>query len=284
MSNDSTTSFSMEGGKPVATTEEERGFSQELDTKKAPTAAEAEADIPEDEELDDGAEETPEDGGDEETETAEEDLGEYDPENPEKFDAAYFTKDGNLDISRLSAEYDANAAKGEDKAGLNEETYKFLQDRLGLTKDDIKAIEAGQVALRNQRNEAIYAQAGGKERLDAAIKWGKEGGYTEAQRKRFTDTMNSGDRQAQEDAIEALMGRYDRAHGNGRRVPAGRPRRPSSPERSATQGSPSATAKAGYATRDEWVKDYREARESGDPARLAEVDAKMRRSPVLFQG
>lgn len=282
VSNDTTTSVSLDGSeKIVATTKADIGHSRELDGSDW-------TEIEDDEDVDGGdpsadpeAEGTPEDGDGPPEDTAE-DLGEFDPEAPEKFDAAYFTDAGELNFERLTAEFDKNAAKGTE--GLNEATYQYLENRLGLTKDAIKAVEAGQVALRAQETQQLYERAGGKERLEAAIAWGREGGYTEDQRARFTKAMASGDKALIADTVDALMARFERSNGKGQRLPAGKPRRPSSPERSATKGVASAPRQSGYATHAEYSAEFREARASKDPAKMKAVQDKLKRSPTILRG
>jgi len=205
------------------------------------------------------------------------DLGDYDPAAPEAFDAAYFTADGELNAERLGSEFWGNAAKGVD--GLNEATYDYLKDRLGLSKEYVKSIEAGQKALREAGEATLYAQAGGKERLDAAIAWGKDGGYTEAQRARFTAAMQSGDKDAQAEAIDALMARYERTTGDQPKRTPGRPgRRPSTPARSATAGAAAQGGPAGYASYEDYQREFRPARKANDAAKLAEIRRKLRAS------
>lgn len=221
--------------------------------------------------ADDGDVEATDEGKPEETEG---DLGAYDPEKPEAFDAAYFTTEGQLNMERLSTEFWANASKG--TQGLNAATYEYLQDRLGLSKDQIKAVEAGQVALNEQRDTKLFERAGGKERLQAAISWGKEGGYTQAQRERFNTVMKSNDAEAIADAIDALMVRYEAGSG---KSPKGPPRRPSAPARSATEGTPAAPGGGGFANYEAFQAAFREANAKKDQKAIVEVRKKLAQSP-----
>lgn len=73
------------------------------------------------------------------------------------------------------------------------------------------------------------------------------------------------------------MARFERA--SGRRGP--KPlRRASSPERSATAtATPAPKAAGGYASYEDYQKAFREAHAAKDPAKIAEVTDKLRRSP-----
>lgn len=165
------------------------------------------------------------------------DLPEYDPENEEvraKYDARYFKEGGELNFSTLSEDYWASfkAVGGdESKAGMPEGTYAYLKDTLGLTKEQVKQIEKAQVALHRQEEiKAVSRVEGGVQRYNDAVKWAQEGGYTEAQRARFREEFAKGG-DAQADAVDALMARFEKGSGAARRGP---PRRASSPQRDAT--------------------------------------------------
>lgn len=169
-----------------------------------------------------------------------EDLGEFNPDDPEvtaKYDARYF-KDGKLNKDVLSKEFFANRSKDPNKAGLNEDTYKFLDATLGISKDVVKDIEAALVAQNQATAGAFYGKFGGQKRVEDALKWGKEGSYSEAQRKRFNEARDKGGAEYEEQ-LELLMARYNKARPwqerqEGRRGP---PQRRSSPERSTTAGA-----------------------------------------------
>ena len=102
-----------------------------------------------------------------------EDLGEWkagDPALQEKFDSRYF-KEGQLNSEALTKEFWANADK--DKPGtLNEATYAYLKDTLGVTKEFCQEVERGLVAEGKARNDQFYSTVGGKERFEAAVAWG----------------------------------------------------------------------------------------------------------------
>jgi hypothetical protein len=163
----------------------------------------------------DGDAEEGAEGDEDETSGELKDLGDFTPEKAEEFDAQY-TKDGQLDIhGALSQEYFANVEKGVD--GLNEGTYAYLEAK-GIAKATVKDIEAMAATQRDAQKTAVKSQdmelmtrAGGPDALQAAIAWGKEGGYDEAAQKRFNKVMSGKDVEAKKDAIDALMSRFGKA-------------------------------------------------------------------------
>ncbi|MCW2317134.1 hypothetical protein M2322_002688 [Rhodoblastus acidophilus] len=176
-------------------------------------------------------------------EVLEGELGEWktgDPEIQDKFDGHYF-KEGQLNQEALSKEFWTNFEKaGADKAGLNDATYAYLKDTLGVSKEFVKDVEKALVAQANAANETFYKSVGGKDRFEAAVKWGREGGYTPAQRERFNKARAEGG-EAFQDAVEALMARYTKVNPGesqqqARRGPP-RSERRSSPARSVTSGA-----------------------------------------------
>lgn len=255
---------SAEIGASSVTTKTGLGHQQEVD----------EEDLEQGSEVGGGEEEAG--GSDEASEP--EDLGDYDTsdETVARFDERYVTEGGTLDVrGSLSEEFWRNAKKGVD--GLNPATYEYLKDRFGIDKDTVKDIEAAQKAEAARATESIYARAGGKERLMAAVEWGKGGGYTKAQRDRFNAIVNGNDPEAASDAIDALMSRYEKAAGRSAQ-PASR--RPVRPARDVTTKATTRSAVEPYATREEWAKEFREAREqrAGD-SRMAEIRRRLAASP-----
>lgn len=234
------------------------------------------------------------------------DLGEFKPEDPEtlaKFDERYFSAEGRLNRDALSAEFWANAKEGS-PGSLHESTYAYLEHRLGVSKDTVKDIEAGLIAKHqaesSQLAEKVYAAAGDKDTYNAAIAWASAGGYTEAQGDRLNKLIQ-GQAEGWEDAVEALVSRYQKANPNAvspRKVPPGPPqRRASSPQRQAgtehrdtkpPQAKEEAPKKpadgegkpAPYENADAYHADLKAA--GNDPVKLAEVRARLRISPRVW--
>lgn len=226
------------------------------------------------------------DEGDATEETSEqpEDLGDWDPDNAEtaeKFDARYFksTDDGSseLNMDAFASEVAANAAKEEGTPVLNEATYGWLKDRMGVSKDYADSIIKGQIALRKQAEDDFYGRVGGKEVYDAKLAWAKDN-YTADQKTRFNAAVQKGGAEAEE-AIELLNTRWEKA-GNkapGAKRDAGRkgvpPRRAVSPGKTTT----SAENPGGggglkpFADADEHRHAMAEAQRSGDKAKIALV-------------
>lgn len=191
---------------------------------------------------------------------APEDLGEYNPEDPSKFDERYF-KDGKLDQKALSDEFWANFAKAEDKgsAALNANTLAYLEDRLGLSPEFVKQTCDALVLKAQAETSKVYERVGGQERFQEMVQWGKDGGYTPAQRERFNAAMQKGGEDF-EDALDALALRFEKANGGGDTKPIKGPKGPppgrtkrSSPERNVTQRSTGGTQTSAdvFATRAE---------------------------------
>lgn len=240
------------------------GGMKPLKDKEVAGAEEEEA--PKENTAEEGAEEAPSKG----------DLGDWDaskPEVQEKFDARYF-KEGKLNQATLSAEYFANKAKDPAKAGLNEQTYKYLEDTLGIDRATIKEVEAGQEARNAQADAKFYESVGGKARYDAALEWGRKN-YTPAQKERFNKLRAAGGEDFR-DAAEALISRFQKANpqaGDARRGPPSG-RTSSAPARSASSGAAGGTGASAagptYATQADYSKAWSEAlaaeKAAGTPA------------------
>ncbi|RWI06809.1 MAG: hypothetical protein EOQ89_03505 [Mesorhizobium sp.] len=218
--------------------------SGDVESKPKETVAFDSNDLPDDEENDDVPSQDQSDesddagsdqgadqddaGGDEEGPGGEDDLGAFDPEDPEvvaKFDQKYLKEDGFLDLDGvLTQEFWANAEAG--KEGLNDETYAYLEAR-GISKAQVKQIEAMATTQKVQSEKSVveadmklFQVAGGPDKLQAALKWGKEGGYTADQQARFNKIAKGKDQAAKEEAVLALMARYEKAN------PPSKPRLP----------------------------------------------------------
>lgn len=280
-------------------TQNDEGVSAQFDGKDVSEVRTGLGDLQEGADSDDeqgGSEGTGEEGGaaDEGSEGDQEGKGlpDWDPANPETeaaYDAHYFTKDGDLDVRGvLSQEFWANYRKDPDafkdptKGGLDDKTYAYLKDRMGLSKEDVLQVERGQLAIAQQAEQKFYNDVGGKARWEAAVAWGREGGYTKAQQDRFNAALERGGEDAEE-AAAALMGRYNQKHpqrdGGGFRK--GPPRRHSSPPRDATRGAANGGGQASkdvYKTAAEYNAEISAARKSGDQKEIDRVRAKGKRS------
>jgi hypothetical protein len=284
----SPTTTSFEQGQDKAITSSDDGVSAEFNQDGINTKVglgEDGGDVAEPDE--DGAAE-PEDGGEETPAPEEGDLPDFEPteEVIAQYDAKYFREDGTLDIEgALSKEFWGSYDPADlSKAGLKESTYAYLKERLGLSKEQVKEVEAGQLARAEKQQEAFYKSVGGKQRFDTAVQWAQQGGYTKEQQDRF-NAMTAKGGQDSMDAIDALMSRFDRA-----RPPEqdrfnrfrGKPRRHSSPQRDHTGkagvGGGSNTQADTFKTRQEYQEAMATARKTGDQKAMDAVRAKGRRS------
>jgi len=199
------------------------------------------------------------DEGDEGGNEPPEDLGEFDPEDTEKWDAQYKNEDGKLNEQALSDEFWANA-DGDVPGSLNEGTYAYLEN-MGVSREMAKNVEAALVTQQDaatnknaKRDDPLFALAGtiagdpakGPEVLSEALKWGKEGGYTEAQQKRFNAVLKGSDEDARMEAVELLLTRHAAQNGTATQ-------KPRLPKRDATKGrgAPAGTGLKKFANKEE---------------------------------
>ncbi|RWP84737.1 MAG: hypothetical protein EOR11_19955 [Mesorhizobium sp.] len=262
------------------------------------------------------ADETTE-AGDEEKKAPEEDdkptdeaatyepLPDFDPASEEvtaKYDERFLTEhtdeaDGSksvvLNREAIADEIRANMAKAEGATERpNEGTYKYLKEKLGITRDLVDAAIEGEKAKFTQAKAAMDEVTGGEEAWSAKIAWastskaadGKDiiGGYSKEQVARFNAAMKEGGEAAREQ-IELLNERYAKANPTTattqpvKKAPGiGVQRRPASPEKSTSSGANTlggAGAVKPFATKDDYNKELANVRamKSG-----AEQDAKHR--------
>lgn len=296
--------FTVEVEKPQSTSFEAGGEAVTRDTESTTWSADEEP-APEEPGDDAGApgeegeKPAPEDGTPEEPaagdDTAPEDLGEYKADDPDikaKFDKRYYKEDGTLDTAALSTEFWANTAKAGDGVGsLNEATYAYLQDVIGIDKASAQKIEKGLVAERQREAAEFHAKVGGADKLEAAISWAVEGGYTQEQRDRYRALQAKGGADFEE-AAELLVARFLRAKGGKRDEPGQRrpgDRRPSSPQRK-PEGGRSEAPRGDRRERDQQGDAFKnlgayseafkdatrkeaEARKTGDMSKIREAEA-----------
>lgn len=224
---------------------------------------------------------------------AEPELPAFDEAKPEVLQAydAKYAPEGKLSMNALGGEFWANVGKAPDdpNAGLNEETYRYLEQSFGLTKETVKQVEKGLRAAADLEVTAFNERVGGKERYEAALEWGRTN-YTPEQRTRFNALRDKGGPDF-EDAVDALMARFGKATGNVGAAPAqvanpnAPPRRRSTPERSVTQNAPAVPAgPTPYVSYEEYQREFRAAsnangRGKPDNDKLAEVRARYAASP-----
>lgn len=199
----------------------------------------------------------------------------WDADKPEAVEAytKRFTKDDGaaLNLDALSQHWWSSVKDGKlDSGTLGDGTYAFLEAKFGLSKDQVKEIEAGQVSQRKAEGSARVKAAGGPDALRKAVEWGAKGGYTPEQRKAFNAAFNGRDQTHAIEAVELLMARFEKATKT-----TVRPKNNSTANANGDSGG-----KANpnvFHSKDEWQKAVTEA--GRDPVKRQAVSDKFRRSP-----
>lgn len=217
-----------------------------------------------------------EDAGDDDDSEVE-DLGEFDPEDTEKWDAQYKTEDGSLNEDALSKEFWKNATD-DNRGSLNEGTYAYLES-LGVSRQMAKNVEAAlvtqhdaSVKATSDGDNALFTLAGefagdpeaGPDVLKTALDWGKGGGYSKKEQAKFNKVMEGKDPEAKKEAVELLLSRHTRANPK-----KAEPEKPRVPKRDVTkaQGQPGAGVQP-FKNREEYRQARREAGDNQNARRL----------------
>jgi hypothetical protein len=214
-------------------------------------------------------------------------LPKFDPANHEvlsQYEAAYINPDtGEPNVDALAQSWFKNASKdasGNWSGSLSDDDYAFLETK-GYSKSMVKQIEAGQVALLQQKESQIYSRAGGPDRLQQALDWARKGGYSDEQKGRYNQIVVQGaDETAKLEQIDLLMQRWGAATGNGRRPG---PRTQTSPRRTVAANAGASGASVGgakpYANYAEYQADLRKARAENNQSLLDESRKRLKASP-----
>jgi hypothetical protein len=234
----------------------------------------------------DGDGESSQGTGDEQTDgtTTLTDIESFDPEDPENLEAwnkEYVKEDGFLNIDRISSEFWRNVDGGGE--GLNEATYEFLASK-GISKEDAKKYEAMAINDRDFQKSSVSAHdqelftvAGGPDTLRLALDWGKEGAYSEDQRKKFDKIMQGKDLDAKKEAVELLIARFQKSDAFKAKQEADRKaNKPTDQRRDATkgQGTPKGDVKP-FKDRAEWRAARKAAGDDTTKLRLVDARAKV---------
>ncbi|WP_269929948.1 hypothetical protein [Aminobacter sp. HY435] len=272
------------GGNKVKSTED-GGQGIDFETDGSITATGLDKVKPKEENSEETTEEDNE-GGDKpsETEATEgdnSDLGEWDPENTEvgaKFDERYFKEGSELNMDAFTTEVAANAAKEGGTPVLNEATYGWLKDRMGVSKTYADSIIKGQLALRQQNEDAFYTRVGGKEVYTQKQVWAKEN-YTPEQKARFNAAIKAGGSEAEE-ALELLNTRWEKAGNKApeakreevrKGLPTKRPASPAKTTQAAQNPGGTGNVKP-FANGDEHRAALKEAQRAAPGDRVAQLD------------
>jgi len=191
-------------------------------------------------------------------------LPDYDPENAEvtaQYEGRYFTEQGTLNLVALTTEYWSNAKDGKPGA-LHEGTYKYLEGALGVSKETAQEIEKGLVAQRQAEVSQFFQRVGGRKRYEAAVAWARKS-YAQGDKDRFNAAVNGSDVGARDDAVDAMLARYDRANPGQRQFQRrGPPRRNAAPDRSVSSSASPASGgatQAAYASREAYTDAFNKA-------------------------
>lgn len=205
------------------------------------------------------------------------------------YDERYFSApdpDGGegkvLNLAAFNPELEANLLQG--KAELNEDTYKYLKSKLGISRDAAQAHVNAVVEQAQKAWATIFDYAGGREAYEAKREWALKN-YSKEQVASLDAAFAKGGTDL-EDALDFLDMKYSKATGkaatekkSAAETPAPqKERRPVTPKVDATAGASSSGAGAvqGYATYTEYRRALAEAGE--DDAKRAEVNRKAKAS------
>lgn len=154
----------------------------------------------------------------------------------------------------------------QDNQGLTDETYTKLENA-GYPRSVVDGY-IGNAQAERQRSDAEYADirqiAGGDEGYTDMVAWAKDN-LTPEQAQSYNAMVTSGDTWQAKAAVQALHAQYSQAEGK---------------EPKLTMGGSQPKADA-FASAVEASRAMGEARKSGDPARIREVEQKMLRSNVF---
>jgi hypothetical protein len=197
----------------------------------------------------------------------------------QQYDAAYMNTDGSPNMEAFSQKWWGSSKRNPDGSvtgSLSDSDYAYLQTK-GYSKEMVKDIERGQVALYQQKQATMYARAGGQQNMQTALQWARGGGYTPAQKAAYMSALGSSDPDVYTEAVDLLMTRYQNATGRTMNRP-----RSVSPQRStdAAGGAPAqGGGEKGYANHAEYRADLRLAREKGDQNLLNQTRRRLKASP-----
>jgi hypothetical protein len=186
-----------------------------------------------------------------------------DPTVTEAYEKRYFNTAGKLNLEAVTREFWSNAKEGQAGA-LRDDTYKFIEDTLGVTKEAAQAIEAGLVARQAQENQSFWQRVGGKARYAEALEWGKAN-YSATDKASFNKAVQGIDPALRDMATDALMQRFERANPQRqqaqRRGPPGSRPQYSPPRSVTTEASPGngASSNAPYANQQAYQDAFNKA-------------------------
>lgn len=193
---------------------------------------------------------------DSEEEVAEEAPEEAPPADTEASDVKEVVEAAGVDFNSLQAEYDNN---GE----LSEEAYSKLADA-GFPQDLVDSWIAGQEALANDYQTAVFDSVGGEQSYSDMINWASEN-LSQGEIAAYDRAVGSGDIDMVKLAVSGLQTKYQAAEGT---------------DPSLLDGQSSNSSGGTYSSWAEVTQAMRDPRYQSDPAYRQSVTSKLERSNV----
>lgn len=193
-----------------------------------------------------------------ETETKQEVTEETpDPETASASEVADVLNKSGVDFDTLQAEFNENG-------GLNEDSYKKLEEA-GFPKSLVDTWIAGQQALATDLHDQVFGSVGGEENYNQMIEWAGDN-LPQSEIDAFNKAVDSGDINMINFAVNGLSARYRSEVGTEPRL---------------VQGETSGTSGGSFQSAAELTAAMRDPRYQSDPAYRRAVADKLKRSNVF---
>lgn len=193
-----------------------------------------------------------------ETETKQEVTEETpDPETASASEVAEVLNKSGVDFDTLQAEFNENG-------GLNEDSYKKLEEA-GFPKSLVDTWIAGQQALATDLYDQVFGSVGGEESYNQMIEWAGDN-LPQSEIDAFNKAVDSGDINMINFAVNGLSARYRSEVGTEPRL---------------VQGETSGTSGGSFQSAAELTAAMRDPRYQSDPAYRRAVADKLKRSNVF---
>lgn len=193
-----------------------------------------------------------------EAETTEEVTEETpDPETASASEVADVLNKSGVDFDTLQAEFNENG-------GLNEDSYKKLEEA-GFPKSLVDTWIAGQQALATDIHEQVFGSVGGEENYNQMLEWAGDN-LPDSEIDAFNKAIDSGDINMINFAVNGLSARYRSEVGTEPRL---------------IQGETSGTSGGSFQSAAELTAAMRDPRYQSDPAYRRAVADKLKRSNVF---
>ena len=179
------------------------------------------------------------------------------PATPPKTETPPQTPPANVDMAKLSEEFEANGK-------LSDATYDALKAK-GFDKGVVSNYIAGQQARAEQIRTDVFKTVGGEDKYTEMVTWAK-GALTPAEANAYDEAVNSGDMAKINLAVSGLFGKYTNANGR---------------EPSLVGGTRGASGPAPFESVAQLTAAMRDSRYAKDPAYRKEVENRLAASSIL---